>query len=242
LKRDQTYLAFSLIATAALATKKVKKEINNYKFEQNIKQKIMGIKNILIVGDSVARGYGTNIGGVQKKLKEELSKHFEDIQVTNKGVDGLTSKGLIEKLETEEFIEAIKKANIIIINVGGNDLLVPFKEGGAKQTIKDFRKVRTGFGKNIRMIIKTINNLNPEVIIVMNNLYNSMDKQYSYYGLSNLLIGYWNSSAEIQGIIRVKTNSMKREKGYWIDLIHPDDNGYEEMGELIYNTLTKYIK
>jgi lysophospholipase L1-like esterase len=242
LKRDQTYLAFSLIATVALATRKVKREFNNYKFEQNIKQKIKGTKNILIIGDSVARGYGTTSGGIQKKLIEELSVHFENVQVCNKGVDGLTSKGLVEKIETEEFVMEIKKSHMIIINIGGNDLLVPFKEGGVKKTIKDFRKVRTGFGKNIRLIINTIKNLNPEVIIVMNTLYNSMDKQYSYYGLSNLLIGYWNSSAGIEGIIRVKTNSMKREKGYWIDLVHPDDKGYDEMGELICIQLIKYIK
>lgn len=79
--------------------------------------------NLLIIGDSIAKGYGSTdaTGGYGALLGQKL-----DAQVTNLGVIGLDSAGLLDRLQTEKFQTAIADADVICISIGSNDLLKPF--------------------------------------------------------------------------------------------------------------------
>ncbi len=80
--------------------------------------------NLVVIGDSIAKGYGStdyNTDSFGAILGQKMSA-----DVTNLGIIGLDSNGLIEKLQTEKFQTAIKDADVICLSIGSNDLLKPF--------------------------------------------------------------------------------------------------------------------
>lgn len=80
--------------------------------------------NIVIIGDSIAKGVGSTdekTGSFGAIVGEKL-----DAKVTNLGITGLDSGQLIEKLQTEKFVNAIEDADVILMSIGSNDLLKPF--------------------------------------------------------------------------------------------------------------------
>lgn len=242
MKKENIYFALSFLLVSTVATSKVRKEFKLKKFGEEIRAQIVHTKKVLILGDSVARGYGTEIGGITKTLQEKMNIHFDNLVIENLGIDGLTSKGLLQKVKSEEWREKIKESNLIIINIGGNDLLGTFKTEGPKGIIKSFPQVRLQFSKNVKSIVNELKEINPTTLIFMNELYDSMDKKNQFYGLSKVMINLWNSASTIENVVKVKTKTMKHKKGYWIDLVHPNEDGYEEMGDLVYREIYKYLR
>lgn len=190
------------------------------------------VKHIVILGDSVAYGYGTR-GGIAKHLKEA----FPGTTVTNLGINGLTSDGLITRLQQTKWDALLRTADLIFLNIGGNDLLRGFRTYGAKGMIRQFSVMKRAYRKNLLAIYGHIRALNDEVIIVQNNLYNSMKKNVQYFGLTDFLLRTWNRSIGANGVIISRTESMNKKEGIWLDDIHPNEEGYKLMHELLMQTL-----
>ncbi|MDN7240855.1 GDSL-type esterase/lipase family protein [Planococcus sp. N028] len=191
------------------------------------------INNIVILGDSVAYGYGTK-GGIAKHLKET----FAESKVTNLGINGLTSNGLIDRLRSGSWDRYIASADLVLLNIGGNDLLRGFRAEGAKGLIRQFNNLKRTYRKNLLETYKHIRYLNNNALIVQNNLYNSMKKEYQYFGFTNLLFRLWNTAIGEKGVIISRTDIMGKNPSIWLDSIHPNEEGYELMHELLLKTLS----
>lgn len=192
----------------------------------------LDIENIVILGDSVAYGYGTK-GGITNYLKET----FPDSHITNLGINGLTSSGLVQKMRTGSWQQPLGKADLVLLNIGGNDLLRGFHDGGAKGLIRQFAILKRAYRQNLLEIYSLLRHSNDQVIIVQNNLYNSMKKEVQYFGFTNLLFRVWNTAIGEKGVIVSKTNAMGKNPAIWLDSIHPNDEGYKLMHELLIQTL-----
>jgi acyl-CoA thioesterase-1 len=196
-------------------------------------QKQLHIKNIVILGDSVAYGYGTK-GGISKHLKET----FHGSTVTNLGINGLTSNGLIERLRSGHWDRFIAAADLVLLNIGGNDLLRGFRNSGAKGLVRQFSNLKRTYRKNLLETYQHIRNLNEDILIVQNNLYNSMKKEFQYFGFTNLLFRLWNTAIGEEGVIISRTDVMGKNPSIWLDAIHPNEEGYKLMHELLLKTLS----
>ncbi|TWT14342.1 GDSL-type esterase/lipase family protein [Planomicrobium sp. CPCC 101079] len=196
------------------------------------RQKQFHIKNIVILGDSVAYGYGTK-GGIAKHLKET----FAGCTVTNLGINGLTSKGLIDRLRSGSWDRYLSSADMVLLNIGGNDLLRGFRNSGAKGLVRQFSQLKRTYRKNLLDIYQHIRSLNEDVLIVQNNLYNSMKKEFQYFGFTNLLFRIWNTAIGEDGVIISRTDIMGKNPSIWLDAIHPNEDGYKLMHELLMKTL-----
>lgn len=190
------------------------------------------IKTIVILGDSVAYGYGTK-EGIAKYLRES----FPESRVINLGINGLTSDGLVSKLGSGYWDQHIASADLALINIGGNDLLQGFRKFGTTGLIRNFKSLRLHYRKNLLSIYSKIRELNPQVLLVQNDLYNSMKKEHQYLGLTKLLYRRWNRSIGERGVIISKTTKMGKNPAIWLDGIHPNDDGYRLMHELLIDTL-----
>ena len=195
-------------------------------------QKPLNINSIVILGDSVALGYGTT-EGIAKHLKDT----FPESKISNLGINGLTSSGLVERLDSGKWNEALASADLVLLNIGGNDLLRSFKSGGAKEIIFRFSNLKKGYRKNLLEIYQHILKFNEDVVIVQNSLYNSMKEDVQYFGLTNLLFRVWNSAIGHKRVIVSKTEAMGKNPAIWLDSIHPNEKGYEHMHELLMKTL-----
>ena len=193
----------------------------------------LDIENIVILGDSVAYGYGTK-GGITNHLKET----FPASRITNLGINGLTSSGLVQKLQTGSWQKPLQQADLVLLNIGGNDLLRGFRDGGAKGLIRQFAILKRTYRQNLLEIYSMLRKANDGVIIVQNNLYNSMKKEVQYFGFTNLLFRIWNTAIGEKGVIVSKTNAMGKNPAIWLDSIHPNEDGYKLMHELLLQTLS----
>lgn len=208
------------------------KKMNRYleQARENTKE----IKRALILGDSVAKGYGSPNGGITNFLKEHLEQRFGEVRVMNEGIVHLTSDGLLQKLvEEQAYDQQLKETNLVLINIGGNDLLQHYHKDGPRAVIKNFFSVRSHYIKNLQQIIQYIESINPAVTIVVNNLYNSLEKDYQYFGLTEAFITYWNASLNKFPVIRVNTKELGKNRELWADMVHPNQAGYQELSNLI---------
>ncbi|WKA56885.1 GDSL-type esterase/lipase family protein [Planococcus shenhongbingii] len=196
-------------------------------------KKMLYLNHIVLLGDSVAYGYGTQ-GGIAKYLKET----FQNSQVTNLGINGLTSNGMVERLRSGIWDKTIASADMVLINIGGNDLLHGFRGYGAKGLVRQFSSIKRTFRQNLLETYKRIRELNEAILIVQNNLYNSMKKEVQYFGFTDLLLRLWNSSIGEKDVIVSRTEIMGKNPEIWLDAIHPNDAGYKLMHELLMKTLS----
>lgn len=201
-------------------------------FTSKIVERELFIKHIVILGDSVAYGYGTR-GGIAKHLKEA----FPGTTVTNLGINGLTSHGLVDRLQEARWDHMLQTADMVLLNIGGNDLLRGFNAHGAKGLVRQFSVMKRVYRKNLLAIYRHIRELNEDAIIVQNNLYNSMKKNVQYFGFTDFLLRTWNRAIGEKGVIISRTDSMNKKEGIWLDDIHPNEEGYKLMHELLMQTL-----
>lgn len=195
-------------------------------------KKDLRLKHIVILGDSVAYGYGTR-GGIATYLKET----FPDSNIINLGINGLTSNGLIDRLVSSRWNHHISQADLVLLNIGGNDLLRGFHGAGAKGLIRQFAGIRRTYRNNLLAIYRHIRELNHEALIVQNDLYNSMKKEVQYFGFTGIMLRVWNKAIGEEGVIISRTQPMGKNTAIWLDDIHPNDEGYKIMHELLLKTL-----
>jgi lysophospholipase L1-like esterase len=84
--------------------------------------------NYLSLGDSIAYGMSADEGMSYFKLFSEFKDESAFMKAgsnVNLAVPGATTVDLLESLATKEFQKAIKKADVITISIGGNNLLKP---------------------------------------------------------------------------------------------------------------------
>ncbi|MFP3321791.1 GDSL-type esterase/lipase family protein [Planococcus sp. SIMBA_160] len=190
------------------------------------------IDKIVILGDSVAYGYGTK-GGIARHLEDS----FPDSEVLNFGINGLTSDGLVERLRAEHWRAELAQADLVLLNIGGNDLLRQYQGGGASELVRQFVPLKKKYRRNLLEIYGTIRKSNEQVLIVQNSLYNSMKKEVQYFGFTNLLFRMWNSAIGSQGVVVTNTRKMGKVPSIWLDSIHPNEEGYKIMHQLLLETL-----
>ncbi|TAA71126.1 hypothetical protein D2910_02310 [Planomicrobium okeanokoites] len=212
--------------TGALLTKAPLNKIKKHKKEYSI-------DTIVIIGDSVAYGYGTKEG-----ISRYLKTSFPGSRVINLGINGLTSDGLGAKLKSGSWDLQIASADLVLINIGGNDLLQGFRKLGTAGLVRNFKAIRVNYRKNLLEMYAKLRELNPEMLIVQNDLYNSMKKEHQYWGLTKLLYRRWNRAIGERGVIISKTDKMGKNPGIWLDGIHPNEEGYKLMHELLIDTLS----
>ena len=74
-------------------------------------------QNLVVLGDSVASGYGSNCGG----FGTDLAKANGPAALTNDAANGLTSEGLLAELASPTLRAALATATVVTVTIGAND-------------------------------------------------------------------------------------------------------------------------
>ena len=138
-------------------------------------------KSLVALGDSITFGFGLGTTNLQPSPEAfpYLIGKAGNLSVTDLGVPGLTSSGLLTDLATTSFQKAVKGASVITLDIGSNDLLQPATKDGlfTGQTITptelaQFATVVQQFTTNLQTTLQTLVKLNPTAKIVVYNIYN----------------------------------------------------------------------
>ncbi|WP_079508984.1 GDSL-type esterase/lipase family protein [Mesobacillus jeotgali] len=191
--------------------------------------------NHLALGDSIIRGYRITeeenfISQFSSQLGIETGKQ---VISHNEGIIGITSDRLNRLVQDGIFDEAIKEADLITVNVGGNDILTLVKKSDIYSALKSFDSLQEGFSTNLSEITARIGVLNPSATIVFLELYNPMPTDHQFYSLADKLLPKWNlliyeTAKETSSSIVVQTTNVINSKNLQYlssDGVHPNPLG-----------------
>ncbi|WP_409298583.1 GDSL-type esterase/lipase family protein [Peribacillus sp. SCS-26] len=204
----------------------------------------------LALGDSVIKGYGSNDGhNLVSDFSTELGRMTgKSVTYQNEGINGITSATLRSLIEEGTFDEQIKNADLITLNIGGNDLL---KAASASrdiyEAIKTFNKLQSSFTDNLTAISAHITALNPEAAVLMLELYNPLPEDSPFYSLGSKLLPQWNlmiyeASSKMDSAVVIETTRVINGRNIRYlspDGIHPNSEGYAAISKQMIHQLEK---
>ena len=197
--------------------------------------------NHLALGDSIIRGIGA---GENESFVDRFSAMLEQqtnkpIVLQNEGVAGMTSSELNALLQTGKLDEVIQKADIITINIGGNDIIHSVKNRNYLQAIQSFDGLQAAFVDNLAQITTKVNELNPKAIVVLLELYNPLEPGSELYSLADQLLPKWNvkvyeAASRFSSSIVIETTKVINGKHLQYlseDGVHPNALGYDAISK-----------
>lgn len=200
----------------------------------------------LVLGDSIA--YGSGLGNPTEACYGRIVADTNGYEYVNYSVPGHTTTNLIARLGQPEVVEALQKADIISISIGGNDFLL----GNLMQLIfsamvlNDYApldNIAAGFYENFSTIVSIINENNPDAVILMQTLYNPQSgylREPYQMAADRLNAEIRRFAEENPGeivIVDVGTALGDDPANYADDDIHPSANGNMIIAQSVLDTL-----
>ncbi|BBI33270.1 GDSL-type esterase/lipase family protein [Cohnella abietis] len=207
---------------------------------------------ITSLGDSLTKGTGDSTGeGYVSRVIKSLSKQLDKpvYLVNNMAINGLTADKLVTQLDDSGFKNAIGKADIILMTIGGNDLFRIAQNGGSVSEGGDLSPEilleRMPEAKPyLEAVFAKARQLNPTARIVYVGLYNA------FYDLPKMraateVVALWNeyahSLAEKDGNATVVPTYDLFEHNLTqylsSDHFHPNAKGYTRISDRIVQAL-----
>ncbi|MEH7344531.1 SGNH/GDSL hydrolase family protein [Bacillus sp. JJ1532] len=204
---------------------------------------------IVSAGDSLTEGVGdsTNRGGYIPYLKEKLEddKGISDAHFYNFGVKGNRSDQLLKRLDSNKIKTAIGEADIVIVTIGGNDMMKVVHENFSSLNLKAFQKQNQLFKDNLDDTLVKIRKENPSSLVVLVGLYNPFFTWFANINEINEIVDEWNT--ESKEILEKYPNTFfveiddlfqkNAEDLLFRDYFHPNDKGYELIAGRVYDKL-----
>lgn len=208
-------------------------------------------RNLTVVsaGDSLTEGVGdsTEQGGYVPYLKTMLEKEkgINEVHFYNFGVKGNRTTQLLKRLRSEEMKRSIKKADMVILTIGGNDIMEVVKNNISNLKVSTFSKEEEVYKKHLVQIMEEIVKQNSNISIVLIGMYNPFSEVFSNIQEMNDIVSNWNRVA--QSVIANYPNAYfvniedlflnSTEDLLYSDNFHPNDQGYQLIAERLHTTL-----
>lgn len=227
-----------------IENQETKDENNEPKESKSILSENSDSYNILVLGDSLAKGTGDETGlGFGKNVANSLgAKTNKKIEVSNIAVNGDVSAGLLTIINEQETLKAIEVSNLIFISIGGNEAKA-FQSNKNVSSSTDVKTTQNNYLNNLKEIVNVITNKNKNCRIVVIGLYNPFGKEIKQGNLE--ILHDWNYKTEqilssYSNIVFVPTYDLFKynlDKYLAQDNFHPNSEGYKAIANRILEVL-----
>ena len=195
----------------------------------------------MALGDSITAGYGVESSFSFPSLYAAfLRRHNPDLHVLNCGVNGLTTSGLLNLLQTNNNLcHSVSQASLITLTIGSNDLL-HFIEKPNQIMNTSLKHTFNTMGQNLSKIGDVLRRLNPRATVKVATLYNPLpagpyvqyfEQAQGVLDNANTMIVTW---AKRYGADPVYIDREFRGKERLLigqDYAHPNATGYQEIAK-----------
>ncbi|MGG0736495.1 SGNH/GDSL hydrolase family protein [Niallia taxi] len=232
---------------------------NNTSFQKNNgKETVLAMKqevpesfvseelNVVAAGDSLTQGVGdsTGTGGyvpyLQKLFQQEQG--IGTVTINNYGVKGNRTDQLLKKIKSAEVKQSISDADMVILTIGGNDIMKVVRDHISNLQLDDFTPQMKTFETNLYNVLREIRKDNQQAAIVLVGVYNPFTKWFADVDEMNDIVTEWNRTGE--NILTLYDNtyfvpieqifSDSTENLLYTDYFHPNDKGYKLIADEIY--------
>ena len=169
-----------------------------------ISDKIRSVKKekvtYVAIGDSLTQGVGdsSNQGGFVPVLSQALESDF-NWQVTprNYGIAGNTSNQILKRMQEKKDIKRdLKKAKLMTLTVGGNDVIHVIMDNITNLNVNIFSKAAVDYQKRLRQIIELARKENKTLPIYITGIYNPFYLNFPEMTEMQTIVDNWNQSTE----------------------------------------------
>ncbi|MCM3130309.1 GDSL-type esterase/lipase family protein [Paenibacillus provencensis] len=188
----------------------------------------------LALGDSLTVGIGALFGsGFVPLYRKRLENHLGSmVLVSNRGVNGLTSQGLLSMVKYNEHLRhLIKEADVITISIGGNDLIRAARSAKGNLLSPVLIETLESCEKHVSEIISQIQQLKKKsrpYFIRLVGLYNPLPQSEAAYlfvkQYNEFLMGFTSKNIAAAPLLHA-FQGREREQ-LFIDHVHPSSKGY----------------
>ena len=152
------------------------------------------------IGDSLTQGVGDSSkqGGFVPVLSQALELDF-NWQVTsrNYGIAGNTSNQILQRIQEKKDIKRdLKKAKMMTLTVGGNDVIHVIKDNITNLNVNTFSKPAVEYQKRLRHIIELVRKDNKTLPIYIVGIYNPFYLNFPEMTEMQTIVDNWNQSTE----------------------------------------------
>lgn len=216
------------------------------------REKVLPKKEIQLValGDSLTVGVGDEdneqgyVGRLAKEMPEKMDG-IEKVEVIQTAKKGRRSEQLIAQLQSGEIHEALKKADVITMTMGGNDMMKILKEHFVTLEKVHFDEERPNYEKRYIEIFKLIRAQNKTAPIIALGAYNPLTVYAEDTAQFAEILAEWNK--DMEGIVKKDAHAVyvptvdlfhtNKAEVYSDDYFHPNAKGYRNMKDRIFDTL-----
>jgi lysophospholipase L1-like esterase len=247
-------LAFVLLLTGCSleeAAEHVTREVTLWDKENPNENFIPKNLKIVSIGDSLTKGVGdsTKSGGYVPYLENHLEglDGINNAQFHNYGVKGNRTDQLFERLKKDNVKKSIEDADMVMVTIGGNDVMKIFRENLSHLSLEVFQEEKRLYQNRLNDIMKTIKSYNPDAGIVLVGLYNPFNTWFSDVDEVNQIIRNWNSASEqvlssYDKTLFIKIDDLFIDSGdtlLYEDYFHPNDEGYKLIADRMFTILSQ---
>lgn len=228
--------------------------------------------HIVAIGDSLTEGVGdaTNTGGYVPVVADLLEKTdaYEEVTTSNYGKNGDRSDQVLERFhENKSIQEDIASADIVVLTVGGNDIIQTFKQFFLTATEESFISPEKAYQVNLTALLTEFKKENSELELYVFGVYNPYDIYFPEIPEMQNIVEKWNKTtqkivnetdnatfistmdlfnptlkqAELKNLSLNEENPSGTEINnpylYEKDLFHPNEDGYKLMGETLFQAI-----
>lgn len=165
-------------------------------------------KNVHLValGDSLTQGVGDQQknGGYVGIIKKQIEKNYNTtVHTSNYGIAGDRSDQILDRLKTEKkFQSKLKSADVIVMTVGGNDLMQSlqkniFVSSQSKFTSK-MQTANTRYVAKLNQLLKGVRKYNPDAPIFLFSVYNPFYVYFANVDTITKSVDAWNQATSKQ--------------------------------------------
>ncbi|MBB5355900.1 lysophospholipase L1-like esterase [Anoxybacillus mongoliensis] len=203
--------------------------------------------HVVALGDSLTEGIGDGEGGYVTLVKQYLEQREDvsEVFVRNFGKRGLRSEQLTDIIMKNESV--IRKADLILITIGGNDVMKVVRSHFLSLTYELFVKEQQAFASRLDEQLQLLRYINPDAYIVLVGLYNPFSAAFPNIPEMDEIIQMWNEGSEevlsrYDDALFVPIVDLFEERDdiLYDDQFHPNTRGYELIAKRIYEYLQQH--
>ncbi|MDY0394314.1 SGNH/GDSL hydrolase family protein [Virgibacillus halophilus] len=202
----------------------------------------------MAIGDSLTEGVGdtTDNGGYVGLLDDTINQDKKLATFKNYGKRGNRTDQLIKRLDDPEIMASMKKADVILITIGANDIMEVLKENITDITYRAFSEERSHYEDRLHVIFDKLRSMNGDAKIYLIGFYNPFEQYFQNIDELDRIVDNWNATSEkvvetYDGVTYIPTKDLFHHKKdlFAADNFHPNITGYELMAKRILSYITE---